>query len=87
LIPLLTLSLHLLCEMQDVVGVWSVVLLVREESFARCANAHLRDDEAVAKMGHPNLFEGLDLGHPSNQFHTGQILRDPRFGNDLCNKN
>jgi hypothetical protein len=23
--------------------------------FARCANAHLSDDEAVAKMGHPKL--------------------------------
>jgi hypothetical protein len=34
--------------------------------FARCANAHLSDDETVAKMGHPNLFVGLDLGHPSH---------------------
>ena len=27
--------------------------------FARCANAHLSDDETVAKMGHPVL----DVGH------------------------
>jgi len=29
------------------------------------AMAHLSDDEAVAKMGHPS-FCGLDLGHPRN---------------------
>ena len=27
-----------------------------EERFARGANAHLSDDEAVAKMGHPALW-------------------------------
>ena len=27
--------------------------------FARCANAHLSDDEAVAKMGHPVNMAGL----------------------------
>jgi hypothetical protein len=26
-----------------------------EERFARSANAHLSDDETVAKMGHPNF--------------------------------
>ena len=25
----------------------------RRKGFARCANAHLSDDETVAKMGHP----------------------------------
>lgn len=29
-----------------------------EERFAQCANAHLSEDEAVAKMGHPNLWLG-----------------------------
>ena len=38
--------------------------------FARSANAHLNDDETVAKMGHPVVVARLDVGHPS-----GQILR------------
>ena len=33
--------------------------------FARSANAHLNDDETVAKMGHPILVARLDVGHPS----------------------
>jgi len=34
---------------------WSVVRLLEEERFARSANAHLIDDETVAKMGRPDL--------------------------------
>jgi len=34
-----------------------------------CANAHLSDDDAVAKMGHPIrgalYFVEVDVGHPS----------------------
>jgi hypothetical protein len=33
--------------------------------FTRGANAHLIDDETVAKMGHPDLWLVLDVGHPS----------------------
>ena len=36
--------------------------------FARSANAHLSDDETVAKMGCPKICYGLDLGHPSTSF-------------------
>jgi hypothetical protein len=73
---------YLLCEMQDVVGGWSVVRLLEEERFARGANAHLIDDETVAKMGHPILLwvrpgppvtqicHGLEQGHPP----TGLVL-------------
>src|SRR5712672_3598352 len=35
----------------------------RGRRFAPSANAHLSDDETVAKMGHPDLWLGLDLGH------------------------
>jgi hypothetical protein len=41
----------------------SVGRLLEERRFARSANAHLSDDETVAKMGHP-ICCGLDLGHP-----------------------
>ena len=39
---------------------------LREMRFAPCANAHLSDDETVAKMGHPVLWLVLDVGHPPN---------------------
>jgi hypothetical protein len=34
--------------------------------FARGANAHLSNDETVAKMGHPNSLLGLNVGHPAH---------------------
>jgi len=38
---------------------------LREVRFARGANAHLIDDETVAKMGHPSVVVRSDVGHPS----------------------
>jgi hypothetical protein len=58
LVSLLTLSLHLPCEMQDVIGAWSVVPLLGKRDSRFRANALLIDDKTVAKMGHPNLLWG-----------------------------
>src|SRR5437899_2572915 len=41
----------------------------------RSANAHLSDDETVAKMGHPKFCYGFRCGHPST--------RDCCYGLDL----
>jgi hypothetical protein len=35
---------------------WGILSLGREDGSRFRANAHLSDDETVAKMGHPNLF-------------------------------
>jgi hypothetical protein len=51
-------------------------LASEEVWFALCANAHLSDDETVAKMGHPNL----DVGHPplSREAYGGHPLDEAR---------
>jgi hypothetical protein len=36
------------------------------------ANAHLIDDETVAKMGHPVVVVRSDVGHPSSISATGR---------------
>jgi hypothetical protein len=70
---------HLLCEMQDVVGGRSVVPLQGKERFARSANAHLSDDETVAKMGHPNVL-WVRPGPPANRQVREWVVSDRSLG-------
>jgi hypothetical protein len=58
---------YLLCEMQDVVGGWSVVRLLEEERFARGANAHISE----SRYGAPDLVERVRCGPPVRvSFHV-----------------
>src|SRR5437762_12131919 len=43
--------------------IWDCFPSVRKAG-SRSANAHLSDDETVAKMGHPVVAVRIDVGHP-----------------------